>query len=311
MAASMRRLVQQPKLLTINLRTLTRFQERSVTTTGSTSRERFSKYGGRNTVTVMTGDGVGPELLKHVQEVFRYAGAPVNFEEVEIDASQTDESFLNDAVLSVSRNGVAIKGNISTNYDSNVQSMNVRLRNDLELFASIVKCKSMPGVATRHGNIDMVLIRENTEGEYSNLEHENVPGVIESLKIITEAKSSHIAKYAFDYAIQHGRKKVTAVHKANIMKLGDGLFLNCCREVSKLYPTIEFNDMIIDNASMQANNRRTLLIDSSPIRRCRRICWDSRPLLGVKTQTKSPQRLVWRTRRPGSGLRQPRSGSHL
>ncbi|XP_052782096.1 isocitrate dehydrogenase [NAD] subunit gamma, mitochondrial-like isoform X2 [Mya arenaria] len=255
MAASMRRLVQQPKLLTINLRTLTRFQERSVTTTGSTSRERFSKYGGRNTVTVMTGDGVGPELLKHVQEVFRYAGAPVNFEEVEIDASQTDESFLNDAVLSVSRNGVAIKGNISTNYDSNVQSMNVRLRNDLELFASIVKCKSMPGVATRHGNIDMVLIRENTEGEYSNLEHENVPGVIESLKIITEAKSSHIAKYAFDYAIQHGRKKVTAVHKANIMKLGDGLFLNCCREVSKLYPTIEFNDMIIDNASMQMVSR--------------------------------------------------------
>ncbi|WAR25223.1 IDH3G-like protein, partial [Mya arenaria] len=179
MAASMRRLVQQPKLLTINLRTLTRFQERSVTTTGSTSRERFSKYGGRNTVTVMTGDGVGPELLKHVQEV--YAGAPVNFEEVEIDASQTDESFLNDAVLS----------------ETSQQIMTVI--NDLELFASIVKCKSMPGVATRHGNIDMVLIRENTEGE----------------------------------------------------KLGDGLFLNCCREVSKLYPTIEFNDMIIDNASMQ------------------------------------------------------------
>ncbi|XP_052284548.1 isocitrate dehydrogenase [NAD] subunit gamma, mitochondrial-like isoform X2 [Dreissena polymorpha] len=239
MAASIRRSILLQKHL-LNLRPLCR---------------DFAKYGGRNTVTALTGDGVGPELLKHVQEVFRYAGAPVNFEEVDIHGNTTDEEYLKSAILSVGRNGVAIKGNISTNYDSNAQSMNVRLRKDLKLFASLVVCKSMPGVTTRHSNIDMVLIRENTEGEYTNLEHQNVPGVIESLKIITREKSTNIARYAFEYAKKHGRKKVTAVHKANIMKLGDGLFLNCCREVAESYPDIQFNDMIIDNASMQMVSR--------------------------------------------------------
>ncbi|XP_069141194.1 isocitrate dehydrogenase [NAD] subunit gamma, mitochondrial-like [Argopecten irradians] len=218
--------------------------------------ENLAKYGGRNIVTALTGDGVGPELIGHVQEIFRYAGAPVDFEQIEINANSSDPDHLQKAMLSVQRNGVALKGNIETKFDDpSFRSMNVDLRVQLELFASVVWCKSLPGVSTRHKDIDIILIRENTEGEYSNLEHENVPGVVESLKIITAEKSTRIAKYAFDYAQQKGRKKVTAIHKANIMKLGDGLFLESCRQVACLYPDIEFNDMIVDNASMQMVSR--------------------------------------------------------
>ncbi|XP_064607113.1 isocitrate dehydrogenase [NAD] subunit gamma, mitochondrial-like isoform X2 [Liolophura sinensis] len=211
-----------------------------------------AQYGGRHTVTLLPGDGIGPELLGHVQEVYRYAGAPINFEVVEITSETTDPEFMRNALLSVKRNGVALKGNLETKEsDLTSRSMNVALRTNLDLFANVIWCKSIPGVRTRHKDIDVILIRENTEGEYSNLEHENVPGVIESLKIITAEKSKQIAKYAFDYAVKHNRKKVTAVHKANIMKLGDGLFLECCRIVSEAYPQIEFSNMIIDNCSMQ------------------------------------------------------------
>ncbi|XP_041347775.1 isocitrate dehydrogenase [NAD] subunit gamma, mitochondrial-like isoform X3 [Gigantopelta aegis] len=215
-----------------------------------------AKYGGRHTVSLLTGDGVGPELLDHVQTVFKYAGAPIDFEKVVINASTREPEDLKNALMSVRRNGVAIKGNIETKFDDpTFSSMNVALRIDLNLFASVVWCKSFPGVKTKHKDLDIILIRENTEGEYSNLEHENVPGVVESLKIITEPKSTRIARYAFKYAVEHGRKKVTAIHKANIMKLGDGLFLECCRAVAKDYPEIEFSDMIIDNASMQMVSR--------------------------------------------------------
>ncbi|XP_059169701.1 isocitrate dehydrogenase [NAD] subunit gamma, mitochondrial-like isoform X2 [Physella acuta] len=220
--------------------------------TVSEQSEALAKYGGRHTVTLMTGDGVGPELLSHVQEIFRYAGAPIDFEIVEINSSTNTPIDMHNALLSVRRNGVALKGNIETKFDDpSFKSMNVALRTSLELFASVVKCKSIPGINVRHKDVDCVLIRENTEGEYRQLEHENVPGVVESLKIITAEKSTKIAKFAFDYAVRHGRKKVTAIHKANIMKLGDGLFLECCRAVAKSYPDIEFNDLIIDNASMQ------------------------------------------------------------
>ncbi|KAL4226786.1 Isocitrate dehydrogenase [NAD] subunit gamma 1 [Mactra antiquata] len=253
MAASIQRSLQLRKSLFLRLVPQVVSVQRGYV--ASPAVEKFAKYGGRNTVTALTGDGVGPELLACVQKVFRFAGAPVVFEEVEVDANTSDSEYLNKALLSVGRNGVAIKGNIATNHDSSQVSMNVKLRTELDLFANVIRCKSLPGVSTRHGNIDMILIRENTEGEYTNLEHENVSGVIESLKIITEANSTKIAKYAFEYAKKYGRKKVTAVHKANIMKLGDGLFLNCCRNVSEDYPDIEFNDMIIDNASMQMVSR--------------------------------------------------------
>uniref|UniRef100_A0A0X3PG34 Isopropylmalate dehydrogenase-like domain-containing protein n=2 Tax=Schistocephalus solidus TaxID=70667 RepID=A0A0X3PG34_SCHSO len=136
-----------------------------------------------------------------------------------------------------------------------MKSKNLAIRNQLGLFAYVQHCYNFPGVKTRHSNVDITVIRENTEGEYSQLEHESVPGVVESLKITTEEKSTRIAKFAFDYAIKHGRKKVTAVHKANIMKLGDGLFLNACADISKLYPSIEFNSIIIDNCCMQLVSR--------------------------------------------------------
>uniref|UniRef100_A0A8B8BG21 Isocitrate dehydrogenase [NAD] subunit gamma, mitochondrial-like isoform X1 n=2 Tax=Crassostrea virginica TaxID=6565 RepID=A0A8B8BG21_CRAVI len=224
----------------------------SVPSKNYSTEPHYSKYGGRTTVTALTGDGVGPELLSYVQEVFRNAGVPVDFEELEINGSTTDENTLRSALLSVQRNGIALKGNIESKFDEpGFRSMNVELRTKLELFASVVWCKSIPGVYTRHKGLDIIMIRENTEGEYSNLEYEIVPGCIENLKIITEAKSTKIAKYAFEFAKTHGRKKVTAIHKANIMKLGDGLFLDSCRKVASQYPDIAFNDMIVDNASMQ------------------------------------------------------------
>lgn len=217
----------------------------------------YAKYGGRHTVTLIPGDGVGPEMVTAVQDIFRYMGAPVDFEELNLSGLDlSDEEVfcdkLEDVVTSVKRNGVAIKGNIFTPLDKpTFKSLNVELRRQLDLYANVVRCKSIPGIEVRHRNVDLVIIRENTEGEYSHIEHENVPGVIESFKITTEEKCSIIAKYAFDFAVEHGRKKVTAAHKANIMKLGDGLFLRCCGEVAKDYPNIEYNTMIIDNCCMQ------------------------------------------------------------
>jgi isocitrate dehydrogenase (NAD+) len=127
----------------------------------------------------------------------------------------------------------------------------MQLRKELDLYASLVNCANVPGLPTRHRNVDIVVIRENTEGEYSGLEHEVVPGVVESLKVITKFCSERIAKYAFEYAYLNNRKKVTAVHKANIMKLADGLFLESCREIAAKYPSIEYNEIIVDNCCMQ------------------------------------------------------------
>merc|ERR1719228_2858735 len=129
--------------------------------------------------------------------------------------------------------------------------MNTSFKRQLDLYSSVVKARSLPGVKTRHNNIDTVIVREATEGEYSCIEHESVPGVVECLKVVTKVKSHRIAKFAFDYAVRHGRKKVTCVHKANIMKLGDGLFMRCCKEVAALYPNIQFDTMIVDNTCMQ------------------------------------------------------------
>ncbi|CAH8431114.1 unnamed protein product [Schistosoma rodhaini] len=205
-------------------------------------------YGGRHTVAMLLGDGVGPELLSYVKEVFQVIGAPIDFEEVAVNQESEDATFT-DALLAMKRNGVGIKGNFAT--EPGQSSRNVALRLNLNLYAFVQRCRNFPGVVTRHQNVDIVIIRENTEGEYSRLEHENVPGVVESLKIITREKSTRIAQFAFDYAVRHNRKKVTAVHKANIMKLGDGLFLDVCSSIAKNYPQIEFNHMIIDNTCMQ------------------------------------------------------------
>jgi len=206
-------------------------------------------------VTLIPGDGVGPELMSSVRAVFSAAGVPVDFEEILASEVQFGVSANVDKVVeSCSRNKVILKGIISSPLHSSegiLQTLNMRIRRSLDLFANVVHITSLPGFATRHKDLDFVIIRESTEGEYSALEHESVPGVVESLKIITRVNSNRIAKFAFDYAVQHGRKKVTAVHKANIMKLSDGLFLQCCTEIAKDYPSIEFGSMIIDNTCMQ------------------------------------------------------------
>ncbi|VDQ04282.1 unnamed protein product [Trichobilharzia regenti] len=197
-------------------------------------------YGGRHTVAMLLGDGVGPELLSYVKEVFQLIGAPIDFEEVSVNQECEDATFT-DALLAMKRNGVGIKGNFAT--EPGQSSRNLALRLKLNLYAFVQRCHNFPGVTTRHQNVDIVIIRENTEGEYSRLEHENVPGVVESLKIITREKSTRIAQFAFDYAVRHNRKKVTAVHKANIMKLGDGLFLEVCSNMAKKYPQVSVNNV--------------------------------------------------------------------
>lgn len=211
-----------------------------------------AKYGGRFMVTLLPGDGIGPELMRHVKTIFRVGGIPVDFEEINLDSMNENIEKVEEAITSIKRNGIALKGNIETREHSKYfKSRNVELRTRLNLFANIVHIKTQPSVETRHKNIDLVLIRQNTEGEYSSIEHETVPGVVECLKVVTQTKSEQIARYAFDFAIRNGRKKISCVHKANIMKVSDGLFLNVAREVSKDYPDIKFEDIIIDNCSMQ------------------------------------------------------------
>uniref|UniRef100_UPI0025ADC827 isocitrate dehydrogenase [NAD] subunit beta, mitochondrial isoform X3 n=1 Tax=Doryrhamphus excisus TaxID=161450 RepID=UPI0025ADC827 len=206
-------------------------------------------------VTMVPGDGVGPELMSAVKDVFKAGDVPVEFEEFHLSEVQNmaSEEKLEQVLTSMKNNKVAMKGKIHTpmEFKGELASYEMRLRRKLDLFANVVHVNSLPGYSTRHNNLDLVIIREQTEGEYSSLEHESVTGVIECLKIITREKSRRIAKFAFDYATKKGRNKVTAVHKANIMKLGDGLFLQSCAEVAQLYPKIKYENIIIDNCCMQ------------------------------------------------------------
>lgn len=186
--------------------------------------------------TLIPGDGVGPELVYSVQEVFKAANCPVDFEPFFFsEVNPTMSCSLEEVSASIRKNKLCLKGILTTpdfSHTGELQTLNMKLRNELDLFANVVHVRSLPGVKNRHKNIDCVIIREQTEGEYSALEHETVPGVVECLKIITRTKSMRIAKFAFDYATKNGRKKVTCVHKANIMKLGDGMFLKSCEDVS-------------------------------------------------------------------------------
>ncbi|KAK5644599.1 hypothetical protein RI129_005899 [Pyrocoelia pectoralis] len=205
--------------------------------------------------TLIPGDGVGPELVYSVQEVFKAAGVPVDFEPYFFsEVNPTLSAPIDQVTSSITKNKVCLKGILATpdySHTGELQTLNMKLRNELDLYANVVHVKSLPGVRSRHTGVDCVVIREQTEGEYSALEHESVKGVVECLKIITAAKSDRIAKFAFDYATKNKRKKVTVVHKANIMKLADGLFLKSCEETSKLYPKIEFEKVIVDNCTMQ------------------------------------------------------------
>ena len=216
-----------------------------------------TKYGGKYTVTLIPGDGIGKELAASVKTVFKAVGAPIEWDEYSVSGSNRDKANddkMDAAIDSLKRNKVGLKGVLYTPLTRYGQaSLNVSMRKDLDIYASVALIKNIPGVPARHKNVDFVIIRENTEGEYSGLEHESVPGVVESLKIVTAQKSERIAKFAFDYALKNNRKKVSCIHKANIMKLGDGLFLNSCKKVAKLYESsgIQLETMIVDNTAMQ------------------------------------------------------------
>ena len=205
-------------------------------------------------VTLIPGEGIGPEVSAATRRVLAAAGVSIEWEEFEARATQEGGKgplLQEAAVESVRRNRVALKGPMATAVAGGAPSVNVALRKTLELYANLRPVRNLPGVKSRFDNVDLVIVRENTEDLYSGLEHEVVPGVVESLKIITEHASTRIARFAFEYARRHGRRKIHAIHKANIMKLSDGLFLRCCRKVAEQYADIEYKELIVDNACMQ------------------------------------------------------------
>ncbi|MCZ2150550.1 MAG: isocitrate dehydrogenase (NAD(+)) [Bryobacterales bacterium] len=207
-------------------------------------------------VTLLPGDGIGPEVAAAAVRAVNATGVAIEWDEVELSGAVIERTRQSapDAVLeSMERTRVGLKGPVTTPIGGGFQSVNVALRKKLELFANVRPVRSLPGIRTRFQDvkIDLIIFRENTEDLYSGLEHEVVTDVVTSLKVITRAASIRIAKYAFAFARANGRKKLTAVHKANIMKLGDGLFLKCAREVAAEYPDVEYKELIVDNASMQ------------------------------------------------------------
>ncbi len=207
-------------------------------------------------MTLIPGDGIGPEVADATVRAVEATGAPIQWERVELSGKIIEQSghTVPDTVLdSVRRTHVGLKGPVTTPIGGGFQSVNVALRKKLDLFANFRPVKSFPGIKSRYSDvfIDIVMFRENTEDLYSGLEHEVVKDVVTSLKVITRTASTRIARFAFEYCRAHNRRKVTAIHKANIMKLGDGLFLRCCREVAQEYPEIQYKEMIVDNAAMQ------------------------------------------------------------
>jgi isocitrate dehydrogenase (NAD+) len=211
-----------------------------------------------HTVTLIPGDGIGPEVTEAVIKIFEAVKAPIRWEKMEAGSdvmTKHGTPVPDDVINSIARNRVALKGPITTPIASGFQSANVTLRMRLNLYANVRPVRNMAGIKTRFDNVDIVVIRENSEDLYSGLEHVVVPGVVESLKIITETACLRIGRYAFQLAREWGRKKVTAVHKANIMKLADGLFLECLRRIAREFYEIEYQEMIVDNTCMQLVTR--------------------------------------------------------
>jgi isocitrate dehydrogenase (NAD+) len=207
-------------------------------------------------VTLIPGDGIGPEVAAAARKAVDATGVKIDWEVAELSGdiiAKTGQSIPQYVLDSIDRTKVGLKGPVTTPIGGGYTSVNVGLRKKLDLFANVRPVHTIPGIKTRFQdvNIDMVIFRENTEDLYSGLEHEVVKGVVTGIKVITRTASTRIAEYAFEYASQNNRKKVSAIHKANIMKLADGLFLQCCREVAAKYPNIEYNELIVDNASMQ------------------------------------------------------------
>jgi len=205
-------------------------------------------------ITLIPGDGIGPEVTNAAVRVLEASGVKIDWEKVDAGAQAYEklgEYIPKELIESIERTGLALKGPITTPIGGGFASINVALRRKFELYANFRPIRSLPSLPTRYPDVDLVIVRENTEGEYSGIEHEVVPGVVEALKIITEKASTRIARFAFEYARREKRKKIHAIHKANIMKMSDGLFLRCCRDVAKEYPEITYGEHIIDNTCMQ------------------------------------------------------------
>jgi isocitrate dehydrogenase (NAD+) len=205
-------------------------------------------------VTLIPGDGIGPEVVNAAVRVLEATGLKFEWETHQAGAdayAKTKQYIPKELYESVERTRVALKGPVTTPIAGGFASINVTLRKKFELFANFRPIKNLPNIKTNYPGVDLIIVRENTEGEYSGIEHEVVPGVVESLKIITEKASTRIARFAFDYARREGRKKIHAIHKANIMKLTDGLFLRCCRDIAETYPDITYGEHIVDNTCMQ------------------------------------------------------------
>src|ERR1700754_4640407 len=205
-------------------------------------------------ITLIPGDGIGPEVTGAAVRILEATGVKFEWESYAAGAEAYEkyhEYIPKELTESIERTRIGLKGPVTTPIGGGFSSINVALRKQFELFANFRPIRNLPAVATRYPGVDLVVIRENTEGLYSGIEHEVVPGVVESLKIITEKASTRISKFAFEYARRVGRKKIHAIHKANIMKLSDGLFISSIRTVAKQYPEIEYEELIIDNACMQ------------------------------------------------------------
>ncbi len=209
-------------------------------------------------VTLIPGDGIGPEVTSAAVEIVEAAGqltgARFDWQTHAAGADAykaTGEYIPKDLYESIATTRVALKGPVGTPIGGGFSSINVQLRRHFELYANFRPVKSLPGLKTNYPGLDLLIVRENMEGLYAGFELEIVPGVVQALKVITEKGSTRIAKFAFEYARKHGRKKVHAIHKANIMKLSDGLFLRCARQVSEAFPEIAYGEHIVDNTAMQ------------------------------------------------------------
>ncbi|CAH1797449.1 unnamed protein product [Owenia fusiformis] len=209
--------------------------------------------GGRRTVTLIPGDGIGPEISASVQQIFEATKVPIDWDPIDVTPVRGPDGMFNipqKALDVIHKHKIGLKGPLATPIGKGHRSLNLALRKEFTLYANVRPCKSIEGYKTPYDNVDLVTIRENTEGEYSGIEHVIVDGVVQSIKLITEEASRRVAKFAFDYARANGRNTVTAVHKANIMRMSDGLFLKCCREEAAEHRDIKFNESYLDTVCL-------------------------------------------------------------
>jgi isocitrate dehydrogenase (NAD+) len=206
------------------------------------------------TVTLVPGDGIGPEVCEATVRILEAARVPLRWERVEAGreaATRYGTPLPAETLAAIRRNQVALKTRLAAPLGGTFESPNITLRKTLDLYANVRPVRNFPGRASRYLDLDLLIVRENTEGEYAGLEHQVIPGVVESIKVTTRRASTRIARFAFALAAREGRRKITAVHKANIMKRADGLFLECCRAVAAEHPEIAYQELIVDNTCMQ------------------------------------------------------------